>query len=94
MGFYPRDKSKSLMELSRKDLRCVTGLLTGHWQMKRHLHILGLSQDPECRLCMKDEETLIHVFTQCPALTIIRKKFWGKSVINLLDIQATQPRTP
>jgi len=65
LGFFPRNKSKSLMELSRKDLRCVTGLLTSHCQMRRHMHILGLSQDPECRLCLKDEETPIHVLTHC-----------------------------
>jgi len=84
-------KSKSLMELFRKDLRSVAGLLTGHCQMKRHLHILGLSQDPKCRLCLEDEETPIHVLTQCPALATIGL-LWGKSVINPLDIQATRPR--
>jgi len=90
MGFFPRNKS--LMELSRHDLRCVTGLLTGYCQMKIHIHILGLSQDPECRLCLEDEETAIHVLTQCPALATIGKELWGKSVINLLDIQDTRPR--
>jgi len=44
MGFFPRNKSKSLLVLSRKDLRCVTGLLTGHCQMRRHMHILSLCE--------------------------------------------------
>jgi len=79
MGFFPRNKS--LMELSRKDLRCVTGLLTGHCKMRRH-----------CRLCLKADETPIHVLTQCPAFATIRKELWGKSVINPLDIHGTRPR--
>jgi len=90
MGFFSRNKS--LMEFSRNYLRCVTGLLTGHCQMRRHMHILGLSQDPECHLCLEDEETRIHVLTQCPALATIRKELWGKSVINPLDIWGTRPR--
>jgi len=69
----------------------MSGLLTGHCQMRRHMHILGLSQVPECRLCLEDEET-IHVLTQCPTLATIRKELWGKSVINPLDIQGTRSR--
>jgi len=57
---------------------------------KTHAH--SGSQDPESRLCMEDEETLIPVLTQCPALGTIRKEVWGKSVINPLDIQGTRSR--
>jgi len=34
----------------------------------------------------------IILLTQCPALAMIRKELWGKSVINPLDILSTRPR--
>lgn len=53
------------------------------------MHILGLLHDLECRLCLEDDETPIHVITQCTALATIRKELWGKRVVNPLDIQAS-----
>jgi len=65
---------------------------TSHWlcQMKKPLHILGLSHDPKRRLFLEDEETPVQVLIQCPALITIRMERWGKSEINPLDVQATR----
>ena len=43
--------------------------LTGHGWWLRHLHVAGLSEESECRLCGEDEETPQHIYKCCPALT-------------------------
>jgi hypothetical protein len=37
--------------------RVVTGLLTGHNTLRRHLHLMGLTDSPLCRKCGAEEET-------------------------------------
>jgi len=49
------------MTLSRIQSRVVTGLLTGHNTLRRHLHLLGLSNSPLCRWCEAGEETSARV---------------------------------
>jgi hypothetical protein len=40
----------------RTQSRVVTGLLTGHNTLKRHLHLMGLSCRPVCTRCGAEEE--------------------------------------
>ena len=37
--------------------RAVTGLLTGHNTLRRHLHLTGLSDSPLCRRCGAEDES-------------------------------------
>jgi len=52
------------MTLSRIQSRVVTGLLTGHNTLRRHLYLLGLSNSPLCRWCEAGEETSAHVLCE------------------------------
>jgi hypothetical protein len=40
-----------LLSFNRIQTRAVIGLLTGHNTLRRHLHIMGLSNNPTCRKC-------------------------------------------
>jgi hypothetical protein len=40
-----------LLSFNRTQSRAVIGLLTGQNTLKRHLHVMGLSNDPTCRKC-------------------------------------------
>ena len=46
-----------LLSFNRTQTRAVIGLLTGHNTLRRHLHVMGLSNDPACRKCGTEEET-------------------------------------
>jgi hypothetical protein len=46
---------------NRTQSRAVTGLLTGHNTLKRHLHLIGLSDSPLCRRCGAEEENSAHI---------------------------------
>jgi hypothetical protein len=49
------------MSFNRTQSRAVIGLLTGHNTLRRHLHILGLTDSPLCRKCGGVEETSAHI---------------------------------
>ena len=57
--------------------RVVIGLLTGHNTFRRHLHIMGLCNDPMCRKCGTEEENSVHIFCECEALASLRHAYLG-----------------
>jgi hypothetical protein len=50
-----------LLSFNRTQTRVVIGLLTGHNTLRRHLHIIGLSDNPTCRKCGTEEETSVRI---------------------------------
>ena len=52
------------VRLSRKDLRLLVGLLTGHNTLNRHITLLRRMDDPLCPLC-KEEDTSLHLLGNC-----------------------------
>ena len=49
--------ARIVMGLSRKHLRIITGLLTGHVALNRHLTVMKIHTDPLCPKCGEEEET-------------------------------------
>lgn len=75
------DRAKTLLNLSRIKLRKLTGLITGHCNLNKHLYNVGLSTDPTCRGCLEEDETPIHLLSYCEAYILIRKKIFGDEKI-------------
>ena len=48
--------------------RAVTGLLTVHKTLRRHLHLIGLLDTPLCWRCGAEDETSVHIPRECEAL--------------------------
>ena len=65
------------MTFNRFQSRAVTGLLTGHNTLRRHLHLLGLHDSPLCRKCGVREETSAHILCECEALASLRHAHLG-----------------
>jgi hypothetical protein len=61
-----------LLSFNRIQSRAVTGLLTGHNTLRRHLYLMGLIDSPLCRKCGAEEETSAHVLSECEALATPR----------------------
>jgi len=59
-------------------------LLTGHTDLNRHLHVMGLHQDSLCPLCQEVENTIAHFIAQCSALMLLQKNILGGCTL-LLD---------
>ena len=60
------------VRLSRKDLRLLVGLLTGHNTLSRHLTLLRRMDDPLCPLCGEQEDTSLHLLGNCCAVPSLR----------------------
>jgi len=68
-------------------LRFVIGLLTGHNTLRRHLHIMGLSNNPICRKCGTEEETSVQILCECEALASLRYTYLGSFFSDPEDIR-------
>jgi hypothetical protein len=64
-----------------------TGLLTGHNTLKRHLHIMGLCNDPICKKCGTEEGTSVHILCECEALASLRHAYLGSFFLDPEDIR-------
>ena len=73
-----------LLSFNRTQSRVVIGLLTGHNALRRHLYLMGLSNNPTCRKCGTEEETSVHIlwvqglgFTQTYTCGFLLFGTWG-----------------
>jgi len=68
--------------------RVGTGLLTGHNTLRRHLHLMGLSDSPLCTRCGAEDETSAHIQCNCEALASLRHVYLGCSFLDPEDINS------
>jgi hypothetical protein len=68
------------LSFNRTQSRVVIGLRTAHNTLRRHLYVMGLSNNPICRKYGTEEETSVHVLCECEDLaSLIRiwvSSFW------------------
>ena len=60
------------LSFNRTQFRAVTGLLTGLNTLRRHLHLMGLSNSPFYRRCGAEDEISAHILCECEALASLR----------------------
>jgi len=75
------------LSFNRTISRAVTGLLTGHNTLRRHLHLLGLQDSPLYRRCGAEEETSAHILCECEALASLRHMYLGSFFFEPEDIE-------
>jgi hypothetical protein len=76
-----------LLSFNRTQTRAVTGLLTGHNTLRRHLLIMGLCNVRMCRKCGTEEETSVHILCECEALASLRHAYLGFFFLDPEDIR-------
>ena len=76
-----------VVRLSRKDLRLLVGLLTGHNTLNRHLTLLRRIDDPLCPLCKEEEDTSLHLLGNCCAIAEKRCEFFGRYFLGPGDLR-------
>jgi len=62
------NKAGDLLDLSRNQLRIMTGLPRGHCHLRAHTFRPGLVNSPKCDRCKQASETASHVLCDCQAL--------------------------
>jgi len=76
-----------LLSFNRTQSRIVIGQLTGHNILRRHLHIMGLGNNPICRKCDIEEETSVHILCECEALASLIHTYLGFFFLDPEDIR-------
>ena len=75
------------MLFNRTQSRAVIGLLTGHNTLRRHLYVMGLSNNPICRKCGNEEETSVHVLCACEAMASLRHSYLSSFFLEHEDVR-------
>ena len=85
----PSPGAKSiLLSFNRTQSRVVTGLLAGPNTLRRHFHLMGLTNSPLCRRCGVQDETSAHVLCECEALASLRHVYLGSFFLDPKDIKS------
>ncbi|KAJ8911827.1 hypothetical protein NQ315_012557 [Exocentrus adspersus] len=79
--------TRSLVSLNRANIKIITGLLTDHGRLNKHLNTIGLSPDSRCRLCRTSDEDSVHVLCHCPRVIVNRHKHFGAGYLAPEDIR-------
>ena len=79
-----------LLSFNRTQSRAAIGLLTGHNTLKRHLYVMGLSNNPTCRKFGTEEETSVHILGECEALASLRHVYLGSFFLDPEDIRVLE----
>ena len=77
-----------LLSFNRTQSRAVTGILTGHNTVRRHLHLMGLSDHLLCRRCGAQDETSAHILCECEALASLGHVYLGSAFLEPEDIKS------
>lgn len=80
-GLWPEFASR-VNSMSRKQLRNITGILTGHCRNRKYLKDIKVCNSSECRWCLDEEETTEHILLECQALASLRRKCLGAAWLN------------
>jgi hypothetical protein len=71
----------------------VVAILRGHAPVRKHLHIMGLfDENPTCRFCGLETETVQHVTCYCEVLARQRYDVFGKLSAEPKDISMASVR--
>ena len=62
-------------------MRKIPGGITSHCGVMRHLTLMRLEQDPICRDCLEEEETIAHLLGECACHTRTRVRIFGQDYI-------------
>jgi hypothetical protein len=95
-GILKRPSAKTmrkLLDLSRNQVRIMTGLLTGHCHLKEHHLKLRLVDSLVCDRCKQASETASHFLCECVALARLRFRQLGHHFLkpgDFADISITK----
>lgn len=92
LGDFNLKRTMVCTSLPRSALRILTGFLTGHCSLRKHLMRIGLSNESDCRFCGDLEETPLHLLLDCPALMHSRHRCLGMYLVEEPELHELDPK--
>jgi len=87
LGPSPTIKTRFL-SFNRTQSRFVAGPLTGRNTLRRHLYLMGLTNNPSSRRCGVERETSVHILHECEALASLRCAYLVSFFLDPEDIKS------
>ena len=87
---YAKESGRLLL-LAKGELRILSGMLTGHGPLRKHLSRMGIGPGADCRFCLEDEETAEHLWIDCPAISTQRRQNLGRGWPSPQEIRELDP---
>jgi hypothetical protein len=81
-------RTEWLLGKGRSTISGLTGILTGHCRLKRHLALLGIENSPICPGCGEREETSFHFLAECEALGRQRYTTFGSERLEAAQLKS------
>src|SRR5262249_42583850 len=79
-------RAKWLLGLSRKELKQIVQVVTGHCNLNYHLKRIKLSDTPTCQKCYEEDETAEHFLCECPTYSSVRERVLGAEHLDAEDL--------
>jgi ribonuclease HI len=83
-----RKWSKEIINQSKKNMRMIIQILTGHNNLRRHKFLMGIEPSAECENCGEEEETSEHFLLKCPFYSLERYQILGNDLLEAEDIRS------
>ena len=77
-----KKKSDILLNLERRTLGDMIGLLTGHNRLNYHQSKIDASHSPTCRFCWWEDESSWHLIGECEAFWRSRTNIFNQSFLD------------
>ena len=91
---------KVITNLKTNQIKTLTKTITGHNCLKYHMEKIGYCFDSDCYYCPKleyqtlyEEETAIHILTDCTAFSNLRQQIYGQTTLKDDDLIMTNLKT-
>ena len=85
-GDLNKGKTKALLGMTPANIGKMVQLITGHGQLAKHMHRMGLIDSPLCS-CGEEDETPLHLIAECLAKTLAR---WRHFTVTFIDKNLVQ----
>jgi hypothetical protein len=63
------------------------GLITGHCPLNKHLHNMGLIDEPICIACGMEDESAFHLLCDCPSVISLRMHTFSKPILSVEEYE-------
>ncbi|XP_048001445.1 uncharacterized protein LOC125238214 [Leguminivora glycinivorella] len=79
-------RTRYLLNLGKSSLRMLTGIITGHNTLNRHLKVIGIRDDESCPHCGM-EETSLHLLAECIMYAAPRYNTFGRDRLEAEELK-------
>jgi hypothetical protein len=68
-------------------MRILVGVITGHCPLNKHLHNMGLIDEPICIACGMEDKSAFHLLCDCPSLISLRMRPFSKPILSVEEYE-------